>query len=331
MKGFKRQTICGACVVALAVFAPSAASAASSGPVFGYAISAVGFKSYFVFNTNAGAQAHGTLRLSSLTSGPKTILLSPVDVSTAANGGLEYGDGPARGEGRWLSLSAPIVKLAAGSADVPFTVTVPPGVSGGEHFLGIVALDRRVVDRPATGRGSIHLRLIPRLAMTVELRLPGVRSSDLQIGGARVEVAPSGASLAIAVANRGNALIPGSSGSVSVFQGSTRLFTQKVELASFVPGTAITYRVPWQGTPVEGTYRVSGEIRPTGKAPIRFERTVTFGGGAIQKFRQQTGRPAKSSSGAPVLLIAALAAVSAIAVAFGVAYGQARRKIARTG
>jgi len=227
--------------------APAAPAAGRSGSPLGYAVSAVGFKSYFNFMTRPGRTVRGTLSVVNLTPGARTILLAPVDVSTAAAGGLQYGNDAPRGEGRWLKLVVRRVRLSgAGSASVPFTVRVPSGARSGEHFLGITAVDRRVLTQRAGRRGRIRLRLIPRLAMTVQLRLPGPLTRALALGSFNVSVAPSGASLGLQISNAGNALIGTTRGAATVSQGSTVLFRQPIELAAFVPQTTITYHVPWR-------------------------------------------------------------------------------------
>ncbi|HEY2260683.1 MAG TPA: hypothetical protein VGH45_13265 [Solirubrobacteraceae bacterium] len=306
------------------------ALAARAGSQLGFAVDAIGFRSYFVFNARPGASVHGTLRVVSLTAGAKTVLVRPVDVSTAAAGGLQYGDHGPVGNGRWLTLGRRSVRVSGtGSARVPFTVRVPSGAGTGDHFMGITAVDRRVLAEHPSGHGAIRLRLIPRLAMTLELRLPGRHRSGLALGGVKVQVAPSGASLTFGISNPQNTLIPSTIGSVTVWQGGTPLFSRDIELASFVPRTAISYHVPWEGTPVQGTYRVTGELRPVGAPAIEFARTVTFGSSAIRQFRAQTGRSARQTSSIPIVLIVALALALAAAVALGVAYTTARRQIRR--
>jgi hypothetical protein len=317
-------------VCAVAAVACSPASAAQKGSQLGYGITATGFRSYFVFETRAGHSVRGTLRIVSLTPGVKTILLAPVDVSTAAAGGLQYGNSQARSEGLWLALAVRSVRISgAGSASVPFTVRVPRGTPAGDHFVAITAVDRRALHGPTHGHGPLRLRLIPRLAMTVELRLPGRRSSRLSVGSAKIDVAPSGASLVLGITNPANTLIASSTGSVTVFQDSTPLFSQEMQLAAFVPKTAIAYHLPWEGTPVEGTYRVKGELRPAGAPPIRFDRKVTFGSSAIRQFRQETGRAAKEGSRAPVVLIVALVVALLAVITLSVGYGRARRQLRR--
>jgi hypothetical protein len=81
---------------------------------------------------------------------------------------------------------------------------------------------------------------------------------------------------------------------------------------------------------VQGTYRVTGEVRPAGAPRIAIDRTVTFGRGAIRQYRADTGGQAKESSGTSPVLIIALALALIAAVAFGVAYTLARHQIARS-
>jgi hypothetical protein len=150
---------------------------------------------------------------------------------------------------------------------------------------------------------------------------------SLSLGAIGISVAPSGASLAFALSNPGNTLISGATGSVTISQGGAPLFSQGVELGPFVPQTAITYHVPWEGTPAEGTYRVKGEIVPSGARPIAFDRTVVFGRSAVRQYRRQTGRPATESAGTSVVVIVLLVLAVAAAVAFAIAYARASRDL----
>ncbi len=310
-----------------ALIACPGSPAARTGTPLGYAVSAVGFKSYFVLNARPGGEVSGRLGVVNLSSAARTILLSPVDVSTAAAGGLQYGDVAPHLDGRWLQLSSRAVQLSGSQAtEIPFVVHVPARALPGQHFVGIAAVDRRALSRPAKQSGPIRLHFIPRLAMTVQLQLPGPSMRQLIVGGARIDVAPSGASVTIAISNPGDTLIDSTSGDVTVEQGGQPLFSQSIELGPFVPRTAIAYHVPWNGTPAEGTYQVKGDLHPAGARSIVFDRTVTFGHRAIEQFQRQTGRPAHPSSGIPVTLIVALVVALAVALAFAAAYANLRRQ-----
>ncbi len=316
---------CLSAAVAVAV-APAPARAAAGSPL-GYALSAVGFSSYFKFASRPGLTERGVLRVTNTGAGSRTLELRPADVGTAATGGLQYGLGAPSGEGRWIALPQRTIELAGGSSrDLPFAVRVPSGAAPGEHFLAITAVDRRALARQLRGQG-IRLRLIPRLAMTIAVRLPGPRTEKLALGAIALAVAPSGASLAFELANRGDTLIGSTGGNVTVSQGGTPLFSQTIELGSFVPRTAISFHVPWEGTPVEGSYRVKGVLQPAGAQPIPFDRVIEFGSGAIHRYRRLTGHRAQSSSSDSLVLIALLAVVVAVAAILALAYLRLRKQV----
>jgi hypothetical protein len=294
----------------------------------GFAIGAVGFSSYFVFDARAGDAVRGQLRVLNLGERARTIVLRAADVTTASAGGLQYSEGTTVGDGGWLELSAGSVRLARGrSASVPFTVHVARTARAGDHFLGIVAIDRAVLKRGSRGHGAIRLRLVPRLAMTVQVRVPGRATRRLAVGRVGIAVAPSGASLALSLSNRGNRLISQTTGEVTVSQGKTTLFSVDTPLAAFVPKTSIDYHVAWQGVPVQGTYRVKGRLRPSGAPTVSFDRTVTFGSRQIGRYVRQTGRRAIASSSLPTALIVVLAVAIALAIAFAAAYARVRRQL----
>lgn len=324
MKRFIVLAVAAACLAGIAC--PDTFAAGGAGSSVGYALSAVGFRSYFVFATRPGHAVSGALRVVNLDARTRTIILTPVDVSTAAAGGLQYGNVSPSQEGRWLTLARDRVRLSSHSTtSVSFTVRVPPDAQPGDHFVGIIAVDRRVLHQRVVARGPVRLRLIPRLAMTVQLRLPGISTRQLKLGSIGIAVAPSGASLAFALSNPARKLIPSTTGSATISQNGTPLFSRSIDLAAFVPKTTITYHVPWEGTPVEGTYRVTGKLQPAGAPLITFDRTVTFARNAIHQYRQQTGRAAKESPGPPVVLVLALAAAVAVAATFAIAYARTRK------
>lgn len=99
------------------------------------------------------------------------------------------------------------------------------------------------------------------------------------------------------------------------------------DVGPFVPGTAITYHVPWRGTPVQGTYQVTGRLTPSRGPAVSFRRTVTFGGEAIEQFRRETGRAAEQSGGPPVLLVGLLAIATLAALGLGIGYLRMRRQV----
>jgi hypothetical protein len=138
-------------------------------------------------------------------------------------------------------------------------------------------------------------------------------------------VLPTGASLALRLANTGNTLIRNTSGTVTVSHAGKRLFSRTVRLDSFVPKTEIAYALPWLGRPVEGDYEVTGALRPRGAEPIELSTKAGFGKQRIREFRKETGRPAIEAEGTSPLLLALLGATLAALALAVAAYLRLRR------
>jgi hypothetical protein len=309
--------------VAVALLFSLAGPAQAAPAPLGFGIQAVGHRAYFDFDASPGKTVGGRLLLTNTTPGvAKTVYLRPADVATAATGGLDYGRQGRRpgGTGRWLRLSRTRVRLAAGGAvEIPFSARVPKGAGAGDHFAGILAFGGGAREA-RTGSSRFRLRLVSRMAIAVRFRVPGPRVARVELRSAELEVTPTGASLGLKLANSGNALVPKTVGRVTVLQDGKALFVREVRVDAFVPGTEITYPVPWAGKPVEGEYEVRGTLRPEGSAPVKVHDDLEFGGKRIREFREETGRPAseakRPSSPVLALLAAALAAVAVLAVAY---------------
>jgi hypothetical protein len=288
------------CLVALTLAAPAAAQHGQPG----FALSATGFDSYFRYRVKPGGSEMGTVRLTNLSGRPLTVLLRAADVTTAATGGLQYGSAPPGGDAQWLTLDRSRVRLAAGGAQsVRFRLRVPASATPGDHFAGIVALNARDVHaarrRPAA-RG-IQLRFLPRLAIAVQATIPGGNTWELQAANASIEVTPSATNATLQLLNTGNRLVRGTSGNLSLLQGSTPLVHHHVKLDSFVPNTQITVRVPFEGIPAHGTYRLRGTLQPIAGKPVHVDQEISFDEPAARELRRETGQEAKSA-GVPTLI-----------------------------
>ena len=294
-----------ALVFTTALVPPNAfASAGPPADPLGFGISAVGYPSYFVFPTPTGRTVRGSLHVLGLSDRDRTVFLRVTGVTTAATGGLDYGAPGAAptGSAHWVRLRHSRVRLPArGAVDVPFAASIPRGIRAGDHLAGLVAF------APPRRQGATHsrrfrLRFVSRLAIAVQIRVPGRLTRELQLRGAGIDVTPAGATLGLRLASTGNALIHRTTGALRVLQDGRELFRSPVRIDTFVPRTAITYRIAWPGRPVQGVYQVRGTLRPQGGAPVRIVQTVEFGKDRIEQFRRQTGRPAVATGGLPVLV-----------------------------
>jgi hypothetical protein len=297
-----------ACVLVWLALSPATAGAQQPG----FAIDAVGFESYFHYRAEPGTREAGALRIVNRSRRTLTVRLRAVDVTTAATGGLQYGTRRAGGDGRWLALARHGVRLPVGGVQtVRFRLRVPKRAAPGDHFAGIVAINR-ADDRAARregGRGGLRLRFLPRLAIAVQATVPGGRTHELTTGHAGIDVTPSSTDATLALRNTGDLLVDATEGDLALFQGDTLLDRRYVDLGAFVPRTEIRLRVPFEGTPARGEYRVRGTLRPAGGRPVRVDEKIEFGEVAAQELKRETGREATASG-----VSAALVAIGGAAV-----------------
>jgi competence ComEA-like helix-hairpin-helix protein len=277
----------------------------------GFSIAAAGFDSYFRFRAEPGDTVRGRLRLVSQSRRTVVVRLQPADVTTAAAGGLQYGEGRPAADGRWLRLARRTVRLApGGGTEVPFTLRVGAGAVPGHHLASIVAVNRQDVRAARrSGRRGFAVRFLPRLAIAAQITVPGPAARELRVGGAGIEVTPSRTNATVLVRNTGDRLITGTTGRIELVQDDRVLVRRRINLDTFVPGTEVTLRVPFEGTPARGAYRVRGELRPKGAPAARFDEEVRFGDRAAQELRDETGIEAKGGGiGTLVVILVAGAA-----------------------
>jgi hypothetical protein len=322
-------------VAGSALALPAAGQAAgdrSPSQPLGFGIAPTGTSGpYFVLHAARGAMVTGRLLVFNVTRHPLTVVLRPADANTAATGGADFGTHPPSGDGAWLSLVERVVPLAPSAREeIPFTARIPAGALAGEHFAGItaynaaaLALLHRQQHSPAAQRFSIHA--ITRLAVAVEFKVPGPTHAALQAGPPAFSAEPSGTSVTLPVHNTGNLLIPGTTGDLTLTQGSRVLRHMPVLLTSFIPRTQIVIPVPLTGAPVEGPYRLRGVLRPQNASPVQIDSLVTFGSSQAKAVQQATGQKAIPSASIPAWIVALLGVALLVALLAVVALLRSRR------
>jgi hypothetical protein len=306
--------VCAAAVVCGP--APAKAQAPS-----GITMQAVGQPSYFRLTARPGSLVTGRVLLTNLSEQPQLVRLAAADVGVAETGGLSYGSGRPQGTGRWVRPDATAVPLAAHQhRTVAFTVAVPKRAIGGDHYAALTAAaaPRSVLKR--AGRRTINLRFLTRMAIAVQVRLPGPRVAGLQVGaaGVRVTGVPT---LVLALANPGTGLLPGAQVDLAVSQDTRRLFGIRRRLGAFVPHGRLTFENRWPVRLAAGHYRLDGTIVAAGRT-IPVHRVLTIAGSAaptgspVSVEAQPSARRAAPSW--TMLLVAAFAAIG-MGVTAGVA------------
>jgi competence protein ComEA len=285
-------------------------------------------RGYFVFDSKPGDRVRGSFEITNLTARRQVVYLREADAFTAQAGGVEFtkqGGVPVHA-GTWFKIAQHTVVLRPHeSAEVAISGRVPQDARPGDHLAGIIAYGKR--PPRSAHQGNFGFRLLSRLAIAVQFTLPGERVTSLDVKGTDISVSPVGANLQLDLGNGGNTLIKKTTGTLHVTKGGRRLFSPKAQLGTFVPKTEIRYPLAWPGTPVEGTYHVSGVLHPQGGKPVRIDTDVRFGKARIRQFREQTGRQAiEAPSRTPAWLWAALGAALTAIVALLILLLRSRRR-----
>ncbi len=222
--------------------------------------------SYFLLETEPGAEVVQNLELRNDSSEPIVLELAGVDAVTGPLGGASYGlasDEVTRA-GAWIELQETAVPLDPGaSASIPFTVSVPPDAETGEHLAGL-AVAAAQADAPAPtsdagGGASVDIRT--RRLVAVQVNLPGTAEPELVISGVRPVARPQGLYLEIDIEHVGTALARGE-GTISL---PGEGFEQDFVVDTFVPRTTIAYPISWTADTREGSYDAEVELRYDGK------------------------------------------------------------------
>lgn len=249
---------------AVAVLAFPAGAAAD----VGVSLTAVGQPSYFKLSSRPGRAVRAQIRLANLTGAPRSVRLAAIDVGVAQAGGLAYGLGAARGDGRWLRLARRSVTLAPHAmTTVAFRAVVPRRTAPGDHYAAIAATVSTA--RARRRAGAVGVRFVTRLAIAVRVRLPGPRRARLRLGA--VAIARAGVpALVVPMVNRGTALLERAELSLAVTRAGQRVLRVHEPLGAFVPRGALRLALRWPGRPAAGHYLVTGWVRAGGRRlPIR--------------------------------------------------------------
>jgi hypothetical protein len=310
-----------ASALAASAASPALAAAAVSPTSAAFVLSPVGSSDAMLLHGTAGEMLDGAVSVRSVSNQPVTVILQPADIRNASTGNADYVTSSVSQTGRWLHLAASTVRLAPHATQrVAFTVTIPAGTTGASHYAGIVAIDAADL-APATPRKkatgtSFTFHRVSRQALPITIRLPGPLTRSLTSRFAKLIVEPVGASLELGLLPGGSELIESAQINVSIMRGSHTVFTYTSGLGQLFPDTPLNYRVPWQGTPTTGTYRVVGVFRPKDAAAVNIDTTVNFTDANAATLKRVTPPVAGApSTGLPIWVWIALAAAAALLIA----------------
>ena len=259
--------------------APAISNAQSAkGPAFALSSPEGGALS---IKTTPGQSRKGAVVLRSRSSRSVTVLLQAADIRTGSTGNAGYITEKPSAAGQWVKLAATEVRLEPGATrKVAFTVRVPADASGASHYAGIVAIDAAEV---ATAKAAEKLKAkkftiarINRQALPITVRLPGPLTRSLAVSSAKIAASGAGAGLMLKLLPGGSQLIGSAQVDVRVMRGNKTILRSKAKLGQLFPGSAANYRIPWNGRPTTGDYRIVGEVQPEGAAAIPINQTIKY-------------------------------------------------------
>ena len=322
--------VMAALALAASAAAPApAATPAPSKPTFALtAADTVGPK---LLRASPGDTVRRAVRVRNLTRRPVTVRLQAADIRNATNGNADYVTTKLAQAGRWLELDAPIVRLnPRATRDVSFTVRIPEGTQGASHYAGIVAVDAAEAAsaaKPKQAKGaSFNFSRINRQAVPLTIRLPGPLTRSLALRTAELEVKPSGAALVLPLLPGGNTLIKDAQVKLRVSRGERTILDHDSALGQLFPGAGgLEYRIPWEGQPTEGSYQLTGVIRPEGAEDVTIDQTVEFTSDKVAELKKEAP-PGPALPGLPIWVWLALAVGATLLIGMSVAILKLRRR-----
>ncbi|MEU4671819.1 DUF916 domain-containing protein [Amycolatopsis sp. NPDC023774] len=214
----------------------------------------------YSYTAEAGEQVHDGLKVVNNSTAPLELAVYTADAFTRPDGQVDLlaRDKKSVGVGAWARAASDHVKLGPGeSADVPFTIAVPPGTKAGDFLGGIVT---------SVQQGTVERRL----GIRIRLRVGGDLTPALSVEDAHVDysgtVNPFGtgdAKLSYTLHNTGNAITAArQSASVSSLFGAWTTPAAAIpDSPQLLPGETWHVSVPVHGVVPAG--RVAAEVSIT--------------------------------------------------------------------
>lgn len=195
--------------------------------------------------------------------------LYAVDATTGQTSGVVYHQKHVAPEhvGTWVALDDTELALAPGEErKVTFTLAVPEDARPGHHLGGIVVVPVASAEgTPAAssedGETSMQVHLELRMAIAVQVTVPGAEDAEMQITG----LAPGGSdgyqTLNIDMGNTGNTMLKPRGEVVVRNDGGDIVQDLAFQLDTFLPGTAIDYATYIEGEALGvGSYEAAATL-----------------------------------------------------------------------
>ncbi|MFD6875208.1 MULTISPECIES: hypothetical protein [unclassified Streptomyces] len=218
---------------------------------------------YFYLAGTPGSVLEDRLALANTSDRERTVTLRGADADNTADGALAVR--PAREStdaGSWISFggSATVRIPPRTRAVVPFTVTVPPGSSPGDHPAAVVA----------TGDGR-------EAGVRVHLRVDGPTVAALTVEDVAVRGEGATTVVAYTLVNRGNvAIAPELAIRADGTLGEVPGRAARALPVELLPGRRVELTEPWPGAPVLDRVSLTVTVTAPGAVPATATATAWF-------------------------------------------------------
>jgi hypothetical protein len=211
---------------------------------------------YFFLDARAGETVKESVRVTNLTTKPRSFVVYGADAyNTARNGGfaIRTRDDQQKDLGSWVRSEVTAVEVPARtSADIPFTITVPANATPGDHVGGIVAMEATASSSAQADGATVNIRRA--VAARVYLRVAGAVVPGLGVPQLTVDVAApllpttTRGEIGYTVANVGNVhLVPSAEVTATGLFGHRITLTGATPASDMIPGARGTFAMTAAG------------------------------------------------------------------------------------
>jgi uncharacterized membrane protein len=212
--------------------------------------------SYFDLTMEPGEQRELTVRLTNFGDHDARAQTYAADAYTLVNGGFgaKLADELTSGATTWLDYPSEVLQLKAGAAvDRQFTVSVPADAAPGEHLTSLVVQNAD----PIKGSGSVAINQVNRQALAVLITVPGPVTAKLRATSATYKLAPTAASVLVAITNDGNVRLKPAGEVVIATETGAEVARAKIAMGSVYAGTDTEIEVALSQPLPSGDYVVT--------------------------------------------------------------------------
>ena len=211
---------------------------------------------HYTFALTPGTSIDDTVVIFNYTDEASRYDVYGADLILAEGGGFAPAsrDVESQGSGAWITPSTTTVEVPAGSRlSVPFSVAIPVGAAPGDH-PGALVVEPHIASR------SQGVTVQPRLALRVQLTVPGDVDLGVALGSLNAERLDDAVRFTVPITNTGNVTFTAAGTVTVVGRGDPIELDLRPDGLYAIPGGEATLWSIWQDPPWIGRVRAHSEV-----------------------------------------------------------------------